>query len=335
MNKSKIDWADYSWNPVTGCRHNCPYCYARIMSRRFSGDVRLNKAVTDQYEYDKERDLYILENPFITRADRALNYPFGFEPTLHKYRLDMPQKIKMTSNVFVGSMADLLGEWVPDKWIEIIFKACEEAPQHNYLFLTKNPKRYTKLAEKGILPMNNNHWYGSTVTTEKDLFFYSGKHNTFLSIEPILSKFETIGDQDKHAVCDWIIIGAETGNRKERVAPEKEWIMNIKEQCNFAGIPIFMKESLRKLMGQDFVQEYPEELEKSNKVPKNTPLYKKLYTSCGICNEEGLKSEMVALLVRGKRGSSAKHLTYLCARCFQVWCKTLDIDIPEIEFAEE
>ena len=25
MNKTKIDWATMSWNPVTGCRHGCPY----------------------------------------------------------------------------------------------------------------------------------------------------------------------------------------------------------------------------------------------------------------------------------------------------------------------
>ena len=25
MNKKKIDWADMSWNPVTGCRHGCAY----------------------------------------------------------------------------------------------------------------------------------------------------------------------------------------------------------------------------------------------------------------------------------------------------------------------
>ena len=33
--------------------------------------------------------------------------------------------------------------------------------------------------------------------------------------------------------------------------------MNIKEQCKKAGVPLFMKESLRELMGQDFVQEFP------------------------------------------------------------------------------
>jgi hypothetical protein len=28
-----IEWAMYSWNPVTGCRHDCPYCYAATSPR--------------------------------------------------------------------------------------------------------------------------------------------------------------------------------------------------------------------------------------------------------------------------------------------------------------
>lgn len=35
--KTKIDWADSTWNPVTGCRHSCEYCYARKIAERFGG----------------------------------------------------------------------------------------------------------------------------------------------------------------------------------------------------------------------------------------------------------------------------------------------------------
>ena len=108
-----------------------------------------------------------------------MNYPFGFEPTFHKYRLDMPQKLKQSKNIFVGSMADIFGEWVPDEWIEEIFKACEKSPQHNYLFLTKNPKRYKELAEKELLPLSDNYWYGTTTIAEGDPFFNSVKIQYF------------------------------------------------------------------------------------------------------------------------------------------------------------
>ena len=32
--KTKIDWAEASWNPVTGCQHDCEYCYARRIAMR-------------------------------------------------------------------------------------------------------------------------------------------------------------------------------------------------------------------------------------------------------------------------------------------------------------
>jgi hypothetical protein len=56
---------------------------------------------------------------------------------------------------------------------------------------------------------------------------------------------------------DWVIVGAETGNRKGRVIPEKKWIDDILATCVRANVPIFMKESLRELMGDDFIQMYP------------------------------------------------------------------------------
>ena len=56
---------------------------------------------------------------------------------------------------------------------------------------------------------------------------------------------------------DWLIIGAETGNRKGKVVPDKDWIMEIAEECELMDIPLFMKESLRGIMGKDFRQEFP------------------------------------------------------------------------------
>ena len=49
MNRSKIEWCDHTFNPITGCRRNCEYCYARRMVARFSGDVRLNKMAKKDY----------------------------------------------------------------------------------------------------------------------------------------------------------------------------------------------------------------------------------------------------------------------------------------------
>ena len=63
-----------------------------------------------------------------------------------------------------------------------------------------------------------------------------------------------------HTPADWVIIGKETGHRKDKVNPEKKWIDGILMECEYSGRPIFMKESLRSLMGTDFRQEFPWEV---------------------------------------------------------------------------
>ena len=140
MNKSRIEYVDHTWNPITGCRHECGYCYARKMAERFAGDVRLNKMAKKDYSLtaatDGGKDLYVLDKPMINETGKALVYPFGFEPTFHRYRIDILDTLKMGNNIFVGAMADIFGEWVPATWIDEIIDACLKRPQHNYLFLT-------------------------------------------------------------------------------------------------------------------------------------------------------------------------------------------------------
>ena len=104
MNKTRIDYADYTINPIKGiCRHACWYCYARRMYKRFkwNEEVRL--------------DLGALR---------------GIE------------KIKEPSRIFICSTHDLFGNWIPDKWIFDIITALHKYPQHTFLLLTKNPARY-------------------------------------------------------------------------------------------------------------------------------------------------------------------------------------------------
>ena len=123
MNKTKIDWAEMSWNPVTGCRHGCPYCYARRTAHRFDAGMEDSAAVGG---------LHVLESKI-----KATPYPYGFEPTMHRYRLNQPERQEEPQTVFVCSMADLFGRWVPTSWIVEVLDACQRAPQHRYLFLRK------------------------------------------------------------------------------------------------------------------------------------------------------------------------------------------------------
>lgn len=260
--RTKIDWADASWNPVTGCLHGCAYCYADRMARRFGCHMKPETEYpvldcpirnTDTYAYMREAGI---------SAGTIQPYPYDFTPTFHKYRLKIPQDWKKPRNIFVCSMADLFGEWVPDEWIKAVLDACREAPQHRYLFLTKNPTRYDELEEKDIITgKDQNFWLGSTVTVEtRDLLHYNFGLHTFKSCEPMLAPWPPAGppnEKYRGAWPEWVIFGAETGNRKGKVVPEKEWIDNAVKMCRNIGAKVFMKESLRNIMGPDFVQEFP------------------------------------------------------------------------------
>lgn len=241
MNKTKIEWCDSTWNPVTGCMHGCEYCYARRVATRFGTKLPDYSGYPEAHGGIHGLETKIKDNP----------YPYIFEPTFLPFRLTEPERKKKPQTIFVCSMADLFGDWVPDEWIEEVFAACERAPQHRYLFLTKNPQRYIDLANAGKLPARDNMWYGTTAETPRTLAFSSEDHNTFVSIEPILETFDVKHKANTMSGVDWFIIGAETGNRAGKVTPEKSWIDPIIEVCEKSGRAVFMKDSLIPIVGEE------------------------------------------------------------------------------------
>lgn len=291
--KTKVDWCDSTWNPVTGCLHGCEYCYARRIAERFRAKEIYDPECQCQRKLIERGMLKGIGKPLeldypweqknkdgsITNAA----YPFGFDPTFHRYKLDELQRWKKPRTIFVCSMADLFGEWVPDEWIKEVFEACEAAPQHRYLFLTKNPARLCKMAnaykirrwnEKHegnthpqteeyaqtlSLPIHDNWWFGSTLDNKKARRFQGDNHfHTFTSIEPLTEPMDV--GLGSFGSDEWVIIGAETGNRKGKIIPKREWVENIVEAAQITGMKVFMKESLRGLMGADFRQEFPWEV---------------------------------------------------------------------------
>lgn len=338
MNRSKIEWCDHTWNPITGCRHGCSYCYARKMTARFAGDVRLNKMAKADYKIakaaDESGDIYILDKPMMNETGKPLVYPFGFEPTYHRYRMDTLDKLKMGNNIFVGAMADIFGKWVPDEWINDIFKACAKRPQHNYMFLTKNPVRYTEFLLNDKLPEKKNMWYGMSVTDKKQALYAETitqdipeGAGAFLSIEPIL---EDISDEIELTIAnfvDWIIIGAQTGRKKDKVIPKFDWIRKLVVMADSAGIPVFMKESMVPVVGEkNMRRDFPRQLQRKAISKK---MEKKLYDHCADCKSRLKKSEMITLLARSKRGEQPKQFGFLCSGCFGKLCKRLGLDMPE------
>lgn len=216
-----VDWANWTWNPVTGCEHGCNFCYAR----EIANSVRM-----------------------------ADYYPNGFEPTFHEYRLDAPKNMKPKKSddprdgrVFVCSMADLFGKWVPIEWIEAVFAACLQSPEWEYLFLTKWPARYSQM------PLINRAWYGASVIQQADVSrvenamqkIKSDSVTLWISLEPMLGpiKFNSL------AWCDLVVIGAQTSTNQPdgfvpAVAPEFDWIVDVVNQCRDAGVPYYLKENL-------------------------------------------------------------------------------------------
>lgn len=222
MNKTKIEWCDSTLNPVVGCTYGCDFCYARRLNNRFKW----------------------IEN---------FEEPKFFEERLRKLRSSKPQ------NIFMDSMSDI-ADWEME-WMDKTFKAIEKNSQHNYLFLSKRPERiYENWLQFGW----GNIWCGVTGTghqTANEALYYLDEIrgcNTFLSLEPLLNEIQLSNGLE---YLNWVIIGAETGNRKNKVVPKPEWVKRIVYDCDKYSIPVFMKESLVSIVGEnDMRRDFPEKL---------------------------------------------------------------------------
>lgn len=337
MNRSKIEWCDHTWNPITGCRHNCQYCYARRMAARFSGDVRLNKMAKGDYSLipadDGDGNLYVLETPMANETGNILAYPFGFEPTLHRYRMYKPRLLKMGANIFVGAMTDMFGRWVPDSWIHEVMSVCMGLPIHNYLFLTKNPQRYGKY---GVPTGAENLWFGTTVTREMEIIRMRSLPEgcrKFVSIEPLLEDIRPEENVLDFKSMDWVIIGAETGRNRGKTVPQPDWVRKIVLVADEEGIPVFMKDSLIPIVGEgNMRRDFPVQLTHSEMSPK---MEKRLFGLCAKCNARMKKSSMITLLARSKRGELPKQFGFMCAECFRGFCNGFGLDVPDLEGLKE
>ena len=243
-----ISWAGWSWNPVTGCLHGCDYCYARDIatSNRF-----------------------------------ASAYPAGFTPLFHHERLDAPANtiiprkildsgdpklIEEYKRVFVCSMADLYGRWVPDEWIEKVHASMLRSPQWQYILLTKFPARYVGLE----LP--DNAWVGTSVDEQKrvriaqDAFGnlpQDKKIIKWLSLEPLREPLQF----DDLSMFDWVVIGAQTASTQPdgfhpAFAPQFDWVVDIYRKAREGGCAVHFKPNLidgksRDWVGMQFPDEYP------------------------------------------------------------------------------
>jgi len=165
---------------------------------------------------------------------------------LAAFRLMKPPKKAETDirwrNVFVCSMADLFGRWVPQDWIDAVLAACAAAPDWNFLFLTKFPQR---LAEQNWPP---NAWVGTSIDTQARVATAERAFRDvqatvkWLSCEPLLERLTFTSLE----MFDWVVIGAQSENRQvPEVQPEWEWVRHLEDQARAAGCKVYYKPNLK------------------------------------------------------------------------------------------
>lgn len=209
--KSKIEWTQLTWNPVTWCNKItdwCKNCYAERMARRLQ--------LMGQKKYVN-----------------------GFEVTLHPDTLNYPSKIKKPSIIFVNSMSDLFHEKVPFEFVKQIFDVMNKEKQHIFQVVTKRAEKMLEVVSK--LDIWDNIWLWVTVESNKyiDRIDYLRKTKSkikFLSLEPLLTDLPNLNLE----WINWVIVWWESWPRSREI--KEEWVIDIKNQCKKQKVLFFFKQ---------------------------------------------------------------------------------------------
>lgn len=256
MSKTKIEWCQHVYNPVTGCSkisEGCQNCYAFSMNKRFG----------DKWN-----------NP-------------DFKVRFHPERLNQPLRKKKPTLYFVCSMGDLFHEDVEIEWLKDIFNVISMSPQHHFLMLTKRPLVMKlklenlsqmirrEMAKEGFSPFNykknefdtyRNLWLGVTAENQEQadkripilLDIPAAGH--FVSFEPLL---EWINIKPEWSELKWSIVGGENSNTNPRDMSES-FVYNIYKESEKMNIPFFFKKwgtvREREGYGKNVKKEYPRQV---------------------------------------------------------------------------
>ena len=254
--KSRIEWTDATWNPVTGCDRispGCDNCYALDLA------ARLKAMGNPRYQQD---GLPPRSGP-------------GFGVTLHEDVLSLPLRWKRPRRVFVNSMSDLFHEEVPGGFILDVFEAMRRARRHVFQVLTKRPRRMESFLRQthcngqddgGQLP---NVWLGTSVEDQRwadvrvPSLLRTPATIRFLSVEPMLSSVSVAEWLAPRTITtnttnigpwpgvSWVICGAESGPRRRPF--DLDWARGLRDECLAAGVPFFFKQGPAFKPGQNRV----------------------------------------------------------------------------------
>lgn len=255
MNKTTIEWSDYTWNPWIRCTKvspGCKNCYAEtLMDKRFK-KVRWGKG--------EER---------ISISDSSWKLPLRWDKQAQK-----ENKIK---KVFCASLSDVFDEEVETAKRINLFGLIEKTENLKWLLLTKRIDSAMKFLEiysekkNNAKEIFNKIMIGVSICTQKEadqkipvLLEIKEKLNIpiFISMEPLLEKVniynkmtnkpcDYCGNFDgevgrcycrisQNAMIDWVIVGGESGANARPMNPE--WARLIKNQCQNNDIPFFFKQ---------------------------------------------------------------------------------------------
>ena len=218
---SKIEWTESTWNPVRGCTRvseGCRFCYAERIAARFSGEGMAYEGLAENTK----------AGPRWTQQVRPV-------PEL----LNEPLKWKKPRRIFVNSMSDLFHEKIELAYIQKVFDVMRRADKHQFQVLTKRAERLLEFSPK--LPWPPNVWMGVSVEDDRvthriDALRQTDAQIKFLSLEPLLGALPNLALDG----IDWVIVGGESGPGARKM--EKEWIVDIRDQCANAKALFFFKQ---------------------------------------------------------------------------------------------
>nr|MBQ4456439.1 radical SAM mobile pair protein A [Clostridia bacterium] len=173
------------------------------------------------------------------------------KPEFFENKMRMMDRKKPQIFLLTG-MSNLSG-W-KSEWRQKIFERIYANPQHQFVFLTKRPDLLN--FETSL----DNAWLGVTVTGKEDLWRIKAlKENVkakhyHVTFEPL---FNDPGVVDFSGI-DWTVIGTMTGAKSRSVKTEQQWAYSLTSQAKELNIPVFWKEDLVPIMGEDaMIQEFP------------------------------------------------------------------------------
>lgn len=217
MAGTKIEWADFTWNPWIGCDKigpECDHCYAAI---------GVGRALHDAHKGTARKGEWTGQLRLNTRAVWAT--PFQWKSGL----------------VFTCSISDFWHERVPLPWLDSALNVIEDTPRLTYLVLTKRPGNIARKLADLNRPLPRNVWAGVTIGHRQSLPYLKpllrlDAKLRFLSCEPLLSDLEALPLDG----IGWVIGGGESGNQARMCDPD--WMRDLRDKCTETGTPFFLKQ---------------------------------------------------------------------------------------------